>query len=57
MEGITRLWLPTVPHPNPIPPTRSPPICATHDITMAVKIVTQNSTVLAGYVAEIAIKN
>ena len=34
---------PPSPHP---PPTCSTPVHATHDITVAVKIVTQNSTVL-----------
>ena len=37
-EGITHLWLPTLPHhpPHPLPPTH-PLIHATRDITVAVK--------------------
>ena len=62
MEGVTRLWLPTHPHPPPTPatppPLSHPPtpttphpchllIHAILDITVAVKKVTNNPAVLA----------
>ena len=43
MEAVTRLQLPTYPHP----PHTYPLIHTTHDITVALKKVAQNSAVLA----------
>ena len=50
--------LPSIPyHPFHPPPTYPPFICATHDITVAVKIFIENLAVLATYLAEIVIKH
>ena len=51
MEGITCLWLST--HPwrppahSPLPPTHPPLLHSIHDITVAVKKLSQNLAVLA----------
>ena len=45
MEGVTRLWLSTLPQDPPLQPTHSL-IHATRDITKGVKKVAQNPAVL-----------
>ena len=48
VDGLTRLQLPTPPHPPPAhPPTHPPPIELIHDIGGVQKRVSQNPAVLA----------